>query len=303
MTKKIWSLMFVWLVTFAMATMPVKGMAEKIITIGGKDFTEQYILCELAKILLEKNGFDVRLKTGVGSAVVRQALEKDQVDFYYEYTGTAYRVYHKQSDREVMSHKKKCYEWVKKADAKKGLVWLEKLELNNTYTLMMRGAQAQKLGIASVSELRFYINNHPDKLVFGVNAEFWERPDGFIPFMKVYGFQVPYDRVKKMDSGLLYKALKEKDLDVSMGFSTDGRIPAFGFINLEDDISYFPIYNPAPVIRKEVIDKYPEIHNILKPIANNLTTKEMQQMNAAVDIKRKKINEVAREWLKKNGLL
>ena len=168
---------------------------------------------------------------------------------------------------------------------------------------MMRGEEAQKLGISSISDLSRYMNKHPGKLVIGVNAEFWERPDGFKPLMKLYGFRVPYDRVKKMDSGLVYKALKEKKVDVSMGFATDGRIAAFGFINLEDNKSYSPIYNPAPVIRAQVLNSYPEIRNILQPLAKNLTTKEMQKLNAKVDIEHKQINEAARGWLKTKGLL
>ena len=303
MNMKTWGLMWTLLLTIALIAMPVNSIAGKKITIGGKNFTEQYILSEMAKILLEKNGFDVEMKTGVGSAICRQSLENNQIDFYYEYTGTAYTVYHKQSDSKVMTNQVKCYEWVQKADAKKGLAWLDPVEFNNTYTLMMREKDAAKLGIVSISDLSGYVNKHMDKCIIGVNAEFWERPDGFKPLMKLYGFQVPYDKVKKMDSGLVYKALKDKMVDVSMGFATDGRIAAFGFVNLEDNKSYFPIYNPAPVIRAVVIKKYPEIRAILKPVADNLTTKEMQQLNSAVDVAHKDVNVVAKEWLKSKGLL
>ncbi len=303
MNMKTWGLMWILLLAIALIAMPVNSIAGKKITIGGKNFTEQYILSEMAKILLEKNGFDVEMRTGVGSAVCRQSLENDQIDFYYEYTGTAYTVYHKQSDSKVMTNQVKCYEWVKKADAQKGLVWLDPVEFNNTYTLMMREKAAVKLKIVSISDLSRYVNKHTDELVIGVNAEFWERPDGFKPLMKLYGFQVPYDEVKKMDSGLVYKALKDKMVDVSMGFATDGRIAAFGFINLEDNKSYFPIYNPAPVIRAAVIKKYPEIRAILKPVADKLTTKEMQQLNSAVDVEHKNVNLVAKEWLKSKGLI
>ena len=308
MTKKICGFISIWLFAFvmvaiAMVAVPVQVAAEEEITIGGKNFTEQYILPELAKILLEENGFEVNLKTGVGSTVVRQSLENDQIDFYYEYTGTAYTVYYKQNDRDVMTDKDRCYEWVKQADAKEGLVWLDRVKFNNTYTLMMRGDQAQKLGIASISDLSRYLNEHPGELVIGVNAEFWERPDGFKPLMKLYGFQVPYDKVKKMDSGLVYMALKEKQVDVSMGFATDGRIAAFGFVNLVDDKSYFPIYNPAPVVRAQVLKRYPQIRQILKPIAKNLTTQEMQKLNAMVDIEHKQIDKAAKDWLKTKGLL
>ena len=288
---------------FSLIVVPSMVFGEKNITVGGKNFTEQYILPEIAKILLAKNGFNVTLKTGVGSTVARQSLKNNQIDMYYEYTGTAYTVYHKQSDNGIMTHQEKCYEWVKDADSKLGLIWLDKVKFNNTYTLMMRKDHAQKLGIVSISDLSNYMNKQKGKLVIGVNAEFWERPDGFKPLMKLYGFTVPYDKVKKMDSGIVYKALKEKQVDVSMGFATDGRISAFGFVNLKDDKSYFPIYNPAPVIRGEVLEKWPEIQDILKPVAENLSTQEMQKLNAAVDIEHKKINDVSREWLKSKGIL
>ena len=104
-----------------------------------------------------------------------------------------------------------------------------------------------------------------------------------------------------MDDGLVYKALKEKQVDVSMGFATDGRIEDFGFITLEDDKSYFPIYNPAPVVREEVLKRYPEIRNILKPLSERLTTDEMRKLNAMVDIEHQKISEVAMDWLVKEG--
>ena len=299
-----WAFVFSVFALFALICMPANGAAaDKKIVVGGKNFTEQYILPELAKDLLEKNGFEVELKTGVGSTVARQSLENGQIDMYYEYTGTAYTVFYKQDDRAIMTDPQKVYQWVKDKDAEKGLIWLEPVEFNNTYTLMMRKKQAEELGIKTISELSKYVNEHPGKLVIGVNAEFWERPDGFKPLMKYYDFRVPYDKIKKMDSGLVYKALKDKNVDVSMGFATDGRIAEFGFMNLQDDKSYFPAYNPAPVVRKEILDKYPEIADILKPIAENLTTDQMQQLNAEVDVQHKDVSEAAKQWLEGKKLL
>ncbi|MBN1831194.1 MAG: glycine/betaine ABC transporter substrate-binding protein [Deltaproteobacteria bacterium] len=289
--------------SLCLMVIPTHGVSEKRIIIGGKNFAEQYILSEMAKILLEDNGFSVILRTGVGSTVARQSLENDQIDMYYEYTGTAYTVYHKQKERKIMTHKEKCYEWVKNADRKKGISWLDKVAFNNTYTLMMRKNHAEKLGIVSISDLSRYMNDHQGKLVIGVNAEFWERPDGFKPLMKFYGFRIPYDKVKKMDSGLVYMALKQKQVDVSMGFATDGRISAFGFITLEDDKSYFPMYNPAPVIRRNLLNRWPEIQDILKPVAENLTNQEIRKLNAAVDIEHKRIHDVSRDWLKEKGMI
>jgi osmoprotectant transport system substrate-binding protein len=280
------------------------GMAqEKEITLGGKNFTEQYLLPELAKALLEKNGFKVELKTGLPTNMARKAVLTGEVDFYYEYTGTAYTVFYKQDDPEIMSDPQKVYNWVKEKDEEEGLVWLPPVKLNNTYTLMMKKPQAEKLGITSISDLAAYVAKNPDDLIVGVGTEFWNRPDGFKKLAKVYGLNVPFDNIKKMSLGLAYQALKDEQINVGMGFATDGRIAAFNFVNLEDDKQYFPVYNPAPVVRQEILDKYPEIKNILQPLAENLDTSEMQTMNKAVDVEHKSEPNVAQDWLKGKGLL
>ncbi len=288
---------------FSLSFISTSALAEKKIVLGGKNFTEQYILSEIAKTLLEKNGFNVEMRTGVGSTVARQSLENGQLDLYYEYTGTAYTIYHKQNDKNIMTNSEKCYSWVKNADAAKGLLWLDPVLFNNTYTLLMRKNQADKIGIKSISDLGRYINKNTKELVVGVGAEFWERPDGFKPLMKLYGFTIPYSNLKKMDDGLVYKALKDKQVDVSMGFATDGRISSFGFAVLNDDKGYFPMYNPAPVVRKPVLDNYPEIRDILKPVSEKLTTDEMQRLNARVDIEYKEISKAVQEWLKDKGII
>ncbi|MFO7876303.1 MAG: glycine betaine ABC transporter substrate-binding protein [Desulfovermiculus sp.] len=282
---------------------PGPAQAEKKIAVGGKNFTEQYILANFAKVLLEENGFDVEMKTGVGSSVCRQSLEHGQIDMYFEYTGTGYTVFLKQDDKEIMSDAEKVYEYVKKADAKNDLVWLEPLQFNNTYTLLMREDQAKELGISSISDLARYMNENPDELTIGVNAEFWERPDGFKPLMKLYDFQVPYGKVKKMDSGLVYQALRDENVDVSMGFATDGRISAFGFVTLEDDQNYFPTYNPSPVVRKDALEKYPELKEIFQPLSEKLTTEEMQKLNAQVDLEDQDEEKTARGWLEANDII
>ncbi|MFO7817003.1 MAG: glycine betaine ABC transporter substrate-binding protein [Desulfovibrionales bacterium] len=279
------------------------GQDKKEITVGGKNFTEQFMLAELAADLLEEAGFDVTVKTGVGSSIARKSLENGQFDLYYEYTGTAYTVYYSQSDQNIMTDSEKVYNWVKDKDAEKDLVWLAPVKFNNTYTLMMRGDEAKKLGIKTISNLAQYQNENPGELIYGVDSEFWERPDGFQKVMKTYDFTVKSDDVKKMSIGLTYKALKEGQLDVAMGFSTDGRIAAFGFVNLVDDKNFFPVYNPVPVVRKEVLDKYPEIKDILRPLSTRLNTDTMQKLNAQVDVEHKEEGKVAEEWLKEEGLI
>jgi osmoprotectant transport system substrate-binding protein len=293
------------LVLFAGLLFPaLPGMAhDKKVTVGGKNFTEQYLLPELAKALLEKNGFQVELKTGLPTNMARKAVLTGEIDFYYEYTGTAYTVFYKEDDPEIMNNPQKVYNWVKEKDAAEGLDWLTPVKLNNTYTLMMKKPQAEKLGISSISDLAAYVETNPDHLTVGVGTEFWNRPDGYKKLAKVYDLNLPFDNIKKMSLGLAYQALKDEQINVGMGFATDGRIAAFNFVNLEDDKQFFPVYNPAPVVRKELLDKYPEIKNILQPLAENLGTSEMQAMNKAVDVEHKSEPDVAQAWLKEKGLL
>lgn len=300
--KKIFKLVPALLVlTFLL---PGSVLAEdKSLVVGGKDYTEQLILPELASILLEEAGFDVTLKTGVGSVIARKSLENAAFDLYYEYTGTAYTLYYKQDDKKIMTVPEDVYDWVKNADAKKGLVWLDPVKFNNTYTLMMNQEEAAKLGIKSISDLGAYVTENQEKLIFALDSEFWERPDGFKSVMKTYDFRLPAGQVKKMSIGLTYQALKEGLVNSAMGFATDGRIAAFGFVNLIDDKSFFPVYNPVPVVRKEILDKYPQIQSILKPIADNLSTEEMQELNKAVDVDHKRVHEVAMNWLKSKNLI
>ncbi|QTA86950.1 glycine betaine ABC transporter substrate-binding protein [Desulfonema magnum] len=283
---------------------PAASFAEsKKLVIGSKEFTEQRILGKIMIVLLEKNGFECTDKTGLGgTSVARKALENRQIDVYMEYTGTALMT--------ILKHKKpitdpqKCYEIVKQEDLEKnGLAWLPFMAFNNTYCLMMQRTASEKLGIKSLSDLAKYVNSNPDKIAFGVNAEFYARPDGYRHLQRAYGFKFPKNKIVKMESGLLYKALKEGQIDVGLGFATDGRIKGFDLVALEDDRQYFPVYNPAPVLKREIAEKYPELEDIFKKLGEKLNTEAMSDLNYQVDIEHKNVKDVATDWLKRAGLI
>jgi osmoprotectant transport system substrate-binding protein len=276
---------------------------DKNITVGGKNFTEQYLLAELAKLLLEKEGFDVNMRTGVGTAIARQSLETGQIDLYYEYTGTAYTVFYQEKDTEVMTDPQKVYDWVKDKDADKELIWLEPVSFNNTYTIMMRGEDSEKMHVKSISDFGRYVEKNPKDIIFALEAEFWERPDGLKALMKQYDFTMPVQAVKRMDMGLTYLALRNGQVNAAMGFATDGRIAAFDLVSLVDDKSFFPVYNPVPVVRREILDQYPELPGILQPLAEKLDTPTIQRLNAEVDVEHKGVGSVAKAWLQEAGLL
>ena len=141
----------------------------------------------------------------------------------------------------------------------------------------------------------------PQKWVFATNHEFSVRPDGLPALQDTYGFK--FDEVKTMDLGVTYGALKDGLVPAAMGFATDGRIVAFDLVNLEDDKHFFPVYNPAPVVRKEVMDKYLELADILGKISPLLDTETMTKLNAQVDIDSKEPKDVAKKWLLEKGLL
>lgn len=140
-----------------------------------------------------------------------------------------------------------------------------------------------------------------DKWVLATNHEFSVRPDGYPELKKVYDFK--FDDVQVMDLGVTYGALQNGKVPVALGFATDGRIAAFGLVNLKDDKSFFPVYNPAPVIRQEVLESHPELKEILAPVSKKLDTATMTDLNKQVDVDDKKPETVAREWLLKEGLI
>lgn len=295
-------LVFVLVIAFAAAAAGCSSNSKDVIKVGSKDYAEQLILGQITLLALEDAGYKVEDKTNVaGSDKVRSALKKGELDVYWEYTGTAWLM-HLQHDVAI-TDSVECYEKVKKADAEENLIWLDYAPFNNTYTIMMRRSESKKLGIKSISDLSAYVNKNPDQLIFAIDHEFTARPDGLPALEDTYGFKVSENNLKIMEFGMVYKTLKEETVDLGMGFATDGRIAAFDLVNLEDDKKFFPVYNPAAVVRKEVLDKNPEIAEILNRIAEKLDTDTMTNLNYKVDIEEKEPKEVAEEWLKSEGLL
>ena len=292
------------ILVFCFLMIPVTAAAaDKQLVVGSKQFTEQVILGKMMIVLLEANGFTCDDKTGLGGTMVaRKALEAGQIDLYMEYTGTGLMTFLKH--KTPITDPMECYDVVKKEDLEKnGLVWLPMMSFNNTYCLMMRRDDANKKGITTISDLSAYVKEHPKDVAFGLNAEFYARPDGYKPLQKKYDFKFPANKIKKMDSGLVYKALKDGEVEVSMGFATDGRIAGFDFVVLEDDLKYFPVYNPAPVLKKETAEKYPELSGLFAKLGEKLNTEEMTQLNYSVDIEHKDARQAASDWLKANGLI
>lgn len=285
---------------FAGALMLAAGAVQaQQVTVGGKNFTEQQLLSSMTTQLLGANGFDVKNRAGMGSAAVWQAMENGQIDTYWEYTGTSLITYNKVSDK---LNAQETYDRVKELDAAKGIVWLNPSAANNTYALAMRSEQAAELGIETLSDFAARVNNEND-LTLASNAEFYARPDGLKPLQEAYGFTLDRNQIKRMDTGLVYEALKNGNVDVGLVFATDGRVPAFDFVILKDDKEYFPSYALTPVVRAEVLDANPKIGELLNELSSKLDDATMARLNARVDVERVSVENVAAEFLKENNMM
>jgi osmoprotectant transport system substrate-binding protein len=275
-----------------------QALAQSVV-VGGKNFTEQQLIAEMTRKLLDVHGYKVTKRDGMGSSVLRAAQESGQIDVYWEYTGTSLITYNKIT--EPLSAED-TYNKVKELDSKLGLVWLNPSRANNTYALAMNRDRAKQLGFDSISDLGKAIQGGA-RLSFASNAEFYARPDGLRPLEKSYGFEFSRDEIKRMDTGLTYQALKSRQVDVALVFATDGRIPAFNFVLLEDDKKFFPSYALAPVIRKPILDADPKLGTILNALSAKLDDQTMARLNASVDVEKKSIAAVAEAFLKENGLI
>jgi osmoprotectant transport system substrate-binding protein len=295
--KKFLILMIV--VFLLVGTISSFALAEKKITVGAKNFTEQYVLGNIMSILLENSGFTVTEKFGTGSAIAREGLVTGQTDLYAEYTGTASLVYLKHE--EVITDPVELYNKVKKEDLEKnGIVWLDRSDINNTYAIALTKEQVAEIG-TTLSDLAKYINQHLD-LIWGIDHEFAERVDGLPGMAEHYGMNINKKNIKTMDVGLNYEALDRGQIDITMVFATDGKIKKHGLQVLKDDQQFFPVYNICVNVREEILNKYPEIREILKPISE-MDDETMTELNYQVDATGLPAKLVAKNFLREKGYI
>jgi len=294
-------------VLLAFVAVPCSVLAKAPVKVASKGFTEQIILGKIMINLLKDRGIPVDDRTSLGGTNVnRQALEQGQIDVYMEYTGTAWLSLFKKT--EVVRDANMLYEKVKAEDkANHNLIWLAPAKFNNTYAIIMKAATADKMGITSLSDWAAWTKANPGKMTVSTNAEFYSRADGFKGMMGYYGLEfgkdIPDANVMKMETPLAKKAVRDGQAMCGMAFATDGEIQDYKLAVLDDDKHYFPIYNPAPVVREEVLKMYPEIKMILNEIGPSLDTATMTRLNYRVNVNGEKPDAVAKSWLSGVGLI
>jgi osmoprotectant transport system substrate-binding protein len=265
--------------------------------VGSKNFTEQAILGELIAQQLEAKTHlhVVRRFYLSGTYICQQALLAGRIDAYVEYTGTALTAILKETP---LNGRAAVYERVKSEYAKRFQFEVAPpLGFNNTFAIVIRGEDARRLQIHTLSEAATYA----PQWRAGFGYEFNERPDGFPGLAAMYGLHFG-SPPRIMDLGLLYRALLDKQVDIVAGNSTDGLLAARDLTVLEDDKHYFPPYEAVPIVRMSALEAHPEARAALVELAGKISDQEMQRMNYAVDGEHRDSVEVVREFLHAKGL-
>jgi len=267
------------------------------IVVGSKNFPEQALLGEiLAQHIEARTHLRVERRFYLaGSYICQQALLAGRIDTYVEYTGTALTAILHDS---VESDSAAVFDKVKQEYAKRfQFEVMPSLGFNNTFAIVIRGEDARRLHISTLTEAGQYSSQW--RAAFGY--EFMERPDGYPGLARVYGlkFAAP---PRILDLGLLYRALLDKQVDLVAGNSTDGLLAARDLVILQDDKHYFPPYEAVPIVRKDTLDRYPEVRDAINELAGKISDAEMQKMNYAVAGQSRDTSDVAREFLREKGL-
>jgi osmoprotectant transport system substrate-binding protein len=278
------------------------NLEGKSYTVGGKNFDEQLVLCQIAVAALESVNAKVTDRCNVGGTdATRQALLGGDIDLYWEYTGTAWVSFLHQKPIQDSNAQ---YEAVKQRDlAQNNIVWLQPTPFNNTYAFAVKSERAAQLGLRTLSDMAAYIRSGQPGNVC-IETEYQNRDDGFVGLQRTYNFQVPPDRVRVLQTGAIYQATADqKECLFGEVFTTDGRIPQLGLTVLQDDKLYHPLYNAAPTMRKQVYDRDPNIAKAFAPISAALTNEVMAELNRQKSAQGKPERQVARDWLAQQGFI
>lgn len=276
-----------------------KQEAAAPIKIATKPMTEQFILGEMLKLVIEDTtDYSVELTKGIGGGTnnIMPAMESGDFDLYPEYTSSGYIMVLKH-DSDGISDEDMWKQLQKEYKDKYDMSWIGQYGFNNTYALIVREEAAKKYNLTKTSQLA----NVSNELVFGGNSDYIERKDGFHLLCDTYGLK--FKDVKDIDIGLKYEALKKGDIDVSNGFTTDAQLSNDNVRVLEDDKHLQVNYFCSNVVRNDTLKSHPGLEEAIMKLDNSITDKEMASLNYKVEVEGKEDVEVAKDYLTEKGII
>ena len=276
-----------------------EAVPDEPVKIATKPMTEQFILGEMLKALIEeKAGYDVELTKGIGGGTsnIQPAMEKGEFDLYPEYTSSGWILVlgHEAgevSDEEMFAELQEEYE------EKYDMTWVGLYGQNNTYAVVVRADTAEEYGLETCSDLA----EVSDELVFGGNPDYIERADGLPGVSEAYGFA--FKDIMDIDIGLKYAALRNGDIDVTNGYTTDAQISQDDVKVLTDDKNYQVNYFCSTVVREDALETFPKLEETLMLMDGILTDQKMAELNYQVEEEGKDEADVARAFLVSEGIL
>lgn len=263
--------------------------------LGSRNNTESIILSHIMGQLIEnKTDIEVLYKENLGgSSVVWNAITNGHIDVIPDYTGTIVVTYYHKEPGTAEETLKMTKELVDGDD----IVAFDTFGFNNTYTLAIDEAKAEELGVVTFSDFAQYSKD----FTLGAVFEFIDRPDGLPGFQKEYNLD--FKNVKGMDHGMMYRSISAGEVDVINSYTTDGQLQIYDLRVLEDDKDFFPPYHALPLVRKETLEEYPELAELLQSLAGMIDEEAIQIMNGKVDNDGMIVERVAKEFLIEVGLI
>ena len=303
--NKILVLLLSFLILIAVIVSGCTGQGEigkGPIVVGSKIDTEGSLLSQVIILMLRDDGFDVVDKSQFGtSSIVQEALESGELDIYPEYTGSG-AVMFDEAESDVWSDAQKGYERVKKLDEEtNNIVWLKSAPANNTWAIAIPKKLSDEEGIRTLDDFADYVNHGGYVKLIG-SEEFVTSPAALPKFQEVYGFTLKQEQLLTVSSGNTAQTEKAAaegtdGVNAAMAYGTDGSLSALGLVVLADPRGAQPVYEPAPRVRGEIIDEYPEIAGILDPVFESLDLVTLQTLNAKIAVEGQNATDVAKEYL------
>jgi glycine betaine/choline ABC-type transport system substrate-binding protein len=271
----------------------------KTVTIGSKNFTEEFILGQIYAQALKAAGFTVKTQLNLGSEqIALKAVKSGQVDAYPEYTGTALTSFFKKKATEVPKDEQQAYEEAKAGFAKENLVALPQTPFTNSNGVGMLKETADKLGVKTISDLK----DKAPTLTFSGTPECPQRPDCLLGLKQVYGLK--FKKVVPVDPSLRYSVLEKRRADVGIVFTTDGQLAQGKVALIQDDQHMFPPYNVTLVFKADKLSALgPDVRDVIDLVQKGLTTEAMQELNSRVDIDKQTPAAVAKAYLTESGYI
>ncbi|HEV7291435.1 MAG TPA: ABC transporter substrate-binding protein [Devosia sp.] len=296
------------LLTAAAAFVISATAANAQVVVSSKIDTEGGVLGNIIKQVLEDNEIPVtdRIQLG-GTPIVREAITAGEIDIYPEYTGNA-AFFFDRADEPLWNNAESAYTEASELDYEANkIVWLTPSPANNTWAVALRNDVAEANNLTTFTEFGEWVSGGGE-VKLAASAEFVNSPAALPKFQEVYGFELSPDQLVTLSGGdtaatIAAAAQQTNGVNAAMVYGTDGGIAPSGLTVLEDDQGVQPVYQPAPIIREEVLQEYPQIEELLKPVFEGLTLEVLQELNGRVQVGGEAAAAVATDYLTQNGFL